>query len=112
MTASNVRVQGNSSLYLTQIYYSVFDQSEQGLPLDAHCSAFCWLAFFLSIEDVLSLSCPVRHDENCLLELYTQEDRVLSEWKMNKETHRTCDPIHTLTNSGVVYHDYDGMTVY
>lgn len=45
MTASNVLVQGNSSLYnrgkelyLTQIYYSVFDQSEQGLPLDAE---FC-----------------------------------------------------------------------
>ncbi len=38
MTAPNNRVQGYSSLYnrgkelyLTQIYYSVFDQSEQGL---------------------------------------------------------------------------------
>lgn len=89
MTASNVHVQGNSrlysrgkELYLTQIYYSVFDQLEQGLPLDAHYSAFCWLAFFLSIEDVLSLSCPERHDGNCLLELSTQEDRdsVSEKW--------------------------------
>lgn len=59
MAASNGCVQGSlynrgKELYLTQVYYSVFDQSVQGLPLDARVSVFadCFF-FFLSIEDPL-----------------------------------------------------------
>jgi len=60
-------------LYLTQIYYSVFDQSEQGLP---RCSL---LSVLLTGCFLLSSPCPGRHDGNCLLELSIQEDRALSE---------------------------------
>ncbi len=98
MTAPNNRVQGYSSLYnrgkelyLTPIYYSVFDQSEQGLPLGARGSAFCWLGF----PGKMSSPWPAK---TCLLDLSTQEDRALSYWKVKMETHRTFDPVHTLTD--------------
>lgn len=117
MTASSIRVQDNSSLYsrgrelyLTQIYYSVFGQSEQGLPRCLLLNVLLTGCFFLSTEDVLSLSWETWRK----LFAGTLHPRGQSSQWMRNEYGNSSDmwpSSYTLTNSWVFYHDYYRLAV-